>query len=100
MIMLRDRKADVNSDVSDRLIDEVRNRSLPLQSISHLDPLIERMRNARVVMLGEATHGTHEFYTWRAAISRRLIEELGFNFLAVEGDWPDCLRINEFIKDN
>jgi erythromycin esterase-like protein len=49
-------------------------------------------------MLGEASHGTHEYYTWRAAITKRLIEEKGFNFIAVEGDWPDCYRINRYIK--
>src|SRR5215204_3559485 len=49
-------------------------------------------------MLGEASHGTHEFYTWRTAISKRLIEEKGFSFIAVEGDWPDCYRINRYIK--
>jgi len=49
-------------------------------------------------MLGEATHGTHEYYTWRTAISKRLIEEKDFNFIAVEGDWPDCYRLNRYIK--
>ena len=49
-------------------------------------------------MLGEASHGTHEFYTWRTAITRRLVTELGFSFVAVEGDWPDCYKINRYIK--
>jgi erythromycin esterase len=49
-------------------------------------------------MLGEASHGTHGFYTWRSAISRRLIQEKGFNFIAVEGEWPDCYKINRFVK--
>src|SRR2546430_5317404 len=52
------------------------------------------VRAARVMMLGEASHGTHEFYAWRAAISRRLIEKKGFSFVAVEGDWPDCDRVD------
>jgi erythromycin esterase len=72
--------------------------SRPLQGRHGLDPIMERIGNARVVMLGEASHGTHEFYTIRNAISRRLIREKGFNFIAVEGDWPDCYRINRFIK--
>lgn len=71
----------------------------PLQGLQQLDALMERIGNARVVMLGEASHGTHEFYTWRNAITRRLIKEKGFNFIAVEGDWPDCYRINRFIKN-
>jgi erythromycin esterase len=63
-----------------------------------LDPLINKIGNARYVLLGEASHGTHEYYTWRTAISKRLIEEKGFSFIAVEGDWPDCYRVNRFVK--
>ena len=48
--------------------------------------------------LGEATHGTSEFYKARAAITRRLIEEHGFNAVAVEADWPDAYRINRFVR--
>jgi erythromycin esterase len=63
-----------------------------------LDQLIEDIGDRRIVMLGEASHGTHEYYSWRAAISKRLIREKGFSFIAVEGDWPDCYRINRYIK--
>src|SRR5438128_2895232 len=63
-----------------------------------LDPLLERIGDARYVMLGEASHGTSEFYTWRAEITKRLIAEKGFSFMAVEGDWPDCYRVNRYIK--
>jgi len=49
-------------------------------------------------MLGEASHGTHEYYTWRTHISQQLIREKGFNFIAVEGDWPDCYSVNRYIK--
>lgn len=69
-----------------------------LHTSKDLDALIEDIGYRSVVMLGEASHGTHEFYTWRTAISKRLIEEKGFNFIAVEGDWPDCYKINRFIK--
>lgn len=58
----------------------------------------ERFGNARVVLLGEATHGTHEFYAARAAITRRLIERYGFNIVAVEGDWPDIARIDAYAR--
>nr|WP_262908662.1 erythromycin esterase family protein [Hymenobacter translucens] len=54
--------------------------------------------DARIVLLGEASHGTSEYYTWRSAISRRLIQEKGFQFIAVEGDWPDCFEVNTAIK--
>ena len=70
----------------------------PLDQKKDLDPLIESIGDARVVMLGEASHGTSEFYTWRTAISQRLIEERGFSFIAVEGDWPDCYAINRYVK--
>src|SRR4051794_40776891 len=82
----------------DRLLDAVRERALPLRDESDLDPLLERIGDARVVLLGEASHGTSEFYTWRDRISRRLISEQGFNFIAVEGDWPDCYTVNLYAK--
>lgn len=63
-----------------------------------MQPLFDRIGDAPIVMLGEASHGTHEYYTWRAKISKILIEEKGFNFIAVEGDWPDCYRLNRYIK--
>lgn len=79
-------------------INAIRQQSYHLQSKADLQPLFDRIGDARIVMLGEASHGTHEYYTWRAHISKRLIEEKGFNFIAVEGDWPDCYRLNRFIK--
>jgi erythromycin esterase len=69
-----------------------------LKTSHDLDSLLEHIGDSRYVLLGEASHGTHEYYTWRAAITRRLIEEKDFSFIAVEGDWPDCYRINRFIK--
>ncbi len=70
----------------------------PLESKEDLDPLMDRIGDSKYVLLGEATHGTHEYYTWRAEISKRLIEEKGFSFVAVEGDWPDCYKINRWVK--
>jgi erythromycin esterase len=70
----------------------------PLASTPDLDPLLDRIGDARYVLLGEASHGTSEFYTWRTEISRRLMEERGFSFIAVEGDWPDCYRVNRWVK--
>ena len=61
------------------------------------DRLLRRVGEARFVLLGEASHGTHEFYRERAAITRRLIVEKGFNAVAVEADWPDACRVNEFL---
>ncbi|HEU0055346.1 MAG TPA: erythromycin esterase family protein [Longimicrobium sp.] len=82
----------------DTLVEAIRGRALPLQGDADLDPLLERIGEARVVLLGEASHGTSEFYTWRDRISRRLVAEKGFRFIAVEGDWPDCYTINRYVK--
>ncbi|MFI5177981.1 MAG: erythromycin esterase family protein [Vicinamibacterales bacterium] len=62
------------------------------------DALIDGIGDARVVLLGEATHGTHEFYRERAFITRRLISEKGFTGVAVEADWPDAYRINRYVR--
>ena len=61
------------------------------------DSLMEMVGDARLVLLGEASHGTHEFYKARAEITKRLICEKGFSVLAWEADWPDALRINRYI---
>ncbi|MFI0449606.1 erythromycin esterase family protein [Actinomadura sp. 6N118] len=71
--------------------------ALPLEEESDLKPLLNRIGDARCVLIGEASHGTHEYYAWRAALSRRLIAEHGFSFVAVEGDWPDCWEVNRSV---
>lgn len=88
----------VEVDHGDSAVAELRALARPLENDRHLDPLIERIGDARVVMLGEASHGTHEFYAWRARITKRLIEEKGFDFVAVEGDWPAFEKLDHFVK--
>ncbi|WP_422771537.1 erythromycin esterase family protein [Plantactinospora sp. WMMC1484] len=61
------------------------------------DPLLERVGSARVVMLGEASHGTYDYYRLREQLTRRLITEAGFSFVAVEGDWPDCDLVHRSV---
>lgn len=86
-------------DVNKReVVTAIQQWSYPLKSKADLKPLFDCIGNSRVVMLGEASHGTHEYYRWRTYISRKLIEEHGFSFIAVEGDWPDCYRLNRFVK--
>lgn len=80
------------------VIDKIRNKAYFVESSADLDELVEKIGNARYVLLGEASHGTHEFYHWRAMISKKLITKKKFSFVAVEGDWPDCYRINRFVK--
>jgi erythromycin esterase-like protein len=71
----------------------------PLEgAASDLDPLIERIGDARFVLLGEATHGTHEFYRIRAQLTKRLIREQGFSAVAAEADWPDAYRVNRYVR--
>jgi erythromycin esterase-like protein len=62
------------------------------------DSLLERTRNATFVLLGEASHGTHEFYRERAEITKRLIAEQGCTAVAAEADWPDAYRVNRFVR--
>lgn len=80
-------------------VEEVKKKATPLKGSSDLSALIDSIKDKRVVMLGESSHGTKEFYEWRAEISKELILNHGFNFIAVEGDWPPCMEINQFIHD-
>ncbi|GMU03869.1 erythromycin esterase family protein [Corallococcus caeni] len=71
----------------------------PLQGTREdFDPLLDLVGDARCVLIGEATHGTHEFYRLRALLTRRLIEEKGFSAVAGEADWPDAYRINRYVR--
>jgi erythromycin esterase-like protein len=65
---------------------------------ANLDGLLDRIGDSRLVLLGESTHGTAEFYDMRARITRELIEKKGFNIIAVEADWPDATSIDHFIR--
>lgn len=65
---------------------------------SGYDPLLDLVGDARIVMIGDGSHGTHEFYRERALITKRLIEERGFRFVAIEGPWPDVLRLNAYVQ--
>lgn len=79
----------------------VRERSRPLPPIEaeEFAPAFDAFGPARVVLLGEATHGTREFYEARAAITRRLIDRHGFRIVAIEGDWPDAAELDRFIRN-
>jgi erythromycin esterase-like protein/predicted phosphoribosyltransferase len=77
----------------------IRQRAQKLDgSPAQYDELLKGIGDARIVLLGEATHGTHEFYRERAFITRRLISEKGFTAVAVEADWPDAYRVNRFVR--
>jgi erythromycin esterase-like protein len=70
----------------------------PLRNEQDLDILLQEIGDARVVLLGEASHGTSEYYTWRAAIFRRLIQEKGFDYISIKGEWADSYRVKEYIN--
>ena len=79
-------------------LEVVRDSAHPIHfSPAEYDPLIAAIGDSRFVLLGEASHGTHEFYRERAIITRRLIEEKGFHGVAVEADWPDANRVHRFV---
>ena len=79
--------------------DLIRDAVSPLVgSNTDYDHLLEFIGDARFVLLGEASHGTHEFYRHRAQITKRLIQEKGFTAVAVEADWPDAYRVNRYVR--
>jgi erythromycin esterase-like protein len=94
----RSRTAFAEPEYRPEFIDDVQALSHPLDGCGDLDPLIDRIGDARFVLLGEASHGTAEYYEWRRRISQRLIRDKGFSFIAVEGDWPDSYRVNRYVK--
>jgi erythromycin esterase-like protein len=80
------------------ILKAIRHAAHPLTGgTTDLDPLLKTVGDARFVLLGEASHGTHEFYRLRAQITKRLIAEKGFNAVAVEADWPDAYRVNQYV---
>ncbi|MFP7494672.1 erythromycin esterase family protein [Terribacillus saccharophilus] len=81
-----------------KVIQAIKKHAIPLTGESDLTIINEKAAKAKYVLLGEASHGTSEFYTVRAEISKKLITEKGFTFIAVEGDWPACQAVNRYIK--
>ena len=81
------------------VIEAVRHDARPLTGDPRdYDALLDLIGDARIVLLGEASHGTHDFYRERARITKRLIQERGFTAVAIEGDWPDADRVNRFVR--
>src|ERR1700693_6041291 len=84
--------------MTNSLTDLISEAGEPLASSPNdYDSLLDLVGDARFVLLGEASHGTHEFYRERAVISKKLIYQRGFKAVAVEADWPDAYRINRFV---
>lgn len=80
-------------------LSRINRAAIPLNfGATDYDALLQWIGERRFVLIGEASHGTHDFYRERARITRRLIEEKGFNVVAIEGDWPDAYRVNRFVR--
>ena len=81
-------------------VDAIRSAAVAMSGAdSDYDHLLQRARTARLVLLGEASHGTHEFYDERAKISHRLIEEQDFDAIVIEADWPDAYVVDQYVRD-
>lgn len=80
------------------LAEQLSSHAVPFEEHEEVVSVISRVGDERLILMGEASHGTAEFYTLRAILSRELVIGSGFNFIAVEGDWPAFARINEFVK--
>src|ERR1041385_8277613 len=77
----------------------IRDVARPLTGkVDDYDPILALVADGPLCLLGEATHGTHEFYRERAEITKRLIKEKGFTAVAVEADWPDAFRVNRYVR--
>ena len=80
------------------LMDQIQTITHRLAGPADLDPLLERIGDAHYVLLGEASHGTDDFYRERAALTRRLVVERRLDAVAVEADWPDAYRVNRYVR--
>lgn len=81
------------------LLDGLRASARPLEDANDIDEaLLARLAASEIVLLGEASHGTHEFYRFRAQLTKRLLEAHGFAAVAVEADWPDALRVDDYVR--
>src|SRR5436309_13913950 len=91
---------------SEATLSQINRAAIPLdfsdldlteQSRQNYAPLLDWIGDRSIVLIGEASHGTHDFYRERAQITRLLIEQKGFTAVAVEGDWPDAHRVHRFV---
>src|SRR5438309_151089 len=81
-----------------KILDEAQRITQPWDETQSMERLLEIVGDASVVMIGEMSHGTHECYKLRAEITKKLIQEKGFQAVTAEADWPDALRINRYVR--
>lgn len=80
------------------VIETLKQQKTDFNDIDDFQALLDAIKDKKIVMLGEASHGTHDYYQWRADISKKLLQDYGFDFVAVEGDWPPCYELNRHVK--
>ncbi|AZH25631.1 erythromycin esterase family protein [Haloplanus aerogenes] len=95
---LQDRTSWTEPGDIDAAVADVRSTTHGLEQPSDLDRLVEQFGDRTYVLLGEASHGTSEYYRWRARLTARLVQEKDFSFVAVEGDWTNCYEVNRYVK--
>lgn len=89
----------MSDDALQKLLEELNHSAIPLEDRGEdYAAVIKQIGAARFVMIGEASHGTHEFYQARINVSQRLIKEHGFMAIAIEGDWPDVYRVHRYLQ--
>lgn len=89
----------MKQEVQEKLIKRLTEAACPiLENEKQFDALLGEIGDARVVLLGEASHGTHEFYEARIQMTKQLIKEKGFMAVAIEGDWPDVYQMNRYVQ--
>ena len=98
IVTLQDRTSWTDPNDIETAVEDIRSQTHELEHPEDLDRLVERFGDRTYVLLGEASHGTSEYYRWRSRLTARLIQEKDFSFVAVEGDWTDCYEINRYVK--
>ncbi|MES2217903.1 MAG: erythromycin esterase family protein [Pseudomonadota bacterium] len=89
----------MNSTINQKLINILNDFAEPIQeNANQYSSILDKIGESRFVLIGEATHGTHEFYQARAKITEQLITQKGFMAVAIEGDWPDAYRIHRYLQ--
>ncbi len=87
-----------SNEIEKESIELISKHKISLIKPNDLKQIVNAAKNSKLVLLGESTHGTSEYYYWRAEISKQLIEKEGFNFIAVEGDWASLYKLNQYVK--
>jgi erythromycin esterase-like protein len=81
-----------------QIVESIKSESIQYKTNDDLQKIIDAIGDRKYVLLGEASHGTSEFYSIRAELTKKLIEQKGFSIIAVEGDWPSCFEVNRYVK--